>query len=1078
MSRVKIEHRVMGDYSISKSYKGILRIAHIMENVDEEKDIFNNNVYYGSPSSLMNISGSASSKTYGYPNPSEAFEGKINRYISEKEYKDKKLPVTDSMGNYMNWNLGTDDSTIGSDMENNGFLVQYSKHYQKDYDNHIYQPVLFPVLESKELIIGLESKLIPNEKKHIKDSLLNIHDDEKTPMFIISNLFDHSEKNIEEIDGQDFEKFKTRKFKKATYHTVKDVETGTDDNGNPIYELKDVEIESEYRTIYKNTKNKVEEYDAFAYCQEDYNYNNFNYVNVIENDDIDYNKSFSVFENQIIDSEVDILNLKDYVKTIINKYMKSNVVEVPTGTVIWQYISPEKWYAKSDSGSGNELNSNNFIGHRPSMQQRNYESNQTKHNTDEEVSNKWISSTIQGASFKINKLNLGDGVQKQKTEEDENDSSYDSSKLSEIIPLYKRDYLLCDGSLYYIYLVEYNSYRNEIKRQNLSYDRFINLFYNIGYYYSSSKDSTVNPFSDIKNRYRVVLERNQSGDVSEMRFANSSGDPINSTNYMDYENTGALQVVQWSENRIKNLKESETLYSVDMGTMMAFNVLMEEDRKDVDSAFVDKLTLHYSRKKAEEWLKNQKIPNEFIFNSFVGDTEESFNSYKRTAAAQEVIDKNVVPRGVMEIPYKYLSTLKSDTFEQWPKVLIGREVNSFNSLIKYFVPGASSEDQGEYYICCLWEIPEIQYLLDVMEAGSGERSKVFQSIFKYTFRVPNLSDTNVPKFIGSSGFDWRDQNGNMLQSDDKWNTSMTAGSYSHRHAIFKGLISGFRENENLAKFKGHILTNSSEMPSASVNYHSYSEMLPVGGRGNSYGYLYDDNTGSYLFNELGTLEGLQYKVENVSSSTEGSGFSANILQRGPFNIEADGDTKQEIDYNMMAYNPRYYHVDDAYEGCTGCNKTEPASDPSWVPGLSYYLKSYKGGGFGKFIAFKKALQTFRTVNSYYTSKVGPPTGLFQKTGPFRGKKSVDYPSEDTTDGKKYIAWLDAETESWFSFSMADDPRFATAEPNRCLTGPPIKFSLSSTANYTKSDLNKDGNPNGSCHYFAPENVKCLPLIKL
>ena len=32
----KLDYRVMGDYSISKSYKGILRIAHIMETVGTE----------------------------------------------------------------------------------------------------------------------------------------------------------------------------------------------------------------------------------------------------------------------------------------------------------------------------------------------------------------------------------------------------------------------------------------------------------------------------------------------------------------------------------------------------------------------------------------------------------------------------------------------------------------------------------------------------------------------------------------------------------------------------------------------------------------------------------------------------------------------------------------------------------------------------------------------------------------------------------------------------------------------------------------------------------------------------------
>jgi hypothetical protein len=36
-----------------------------------------------------------------------------------------------------------------------------------------------------------------------------------------------------------------------------------------------------------------------------------------------------------LDTYVDVTNLKDYVKVIINKYMKGNIIEVPSGAVIW-----------------------------------------------------------------------------------------------------------------------------------------------------------------------------------------------------------------------------------------------------------------------------------------------------------------------------------------------------------------------------------------------------------------------------------------------------------------------------------------------------------------------------------------------------------------------------------------------------------------------------------------------------------------------------------------------------------------------------------------------------------------------
>jgi hypothetical protein len=62
----------------------------------------------------------------------------------------------------------------------------------------------------------------------------------------------------------------------------------------------------------------------------------------------------------------------------------------------------------------------------------------------------------------------------------------DDSILDELIPLYKRDYVLCDGSLYRIpYRPPFNN--ANISTQREVFDRFINLLFAIGYKYTNRK---------------------------------------------------------------------------------------------------------------------------------------------------------------------------------------------------------------------------------------------------------------------------------------------------------------------------------------------------------------------------------------------------------------------------------------------------------------------------------------------------------------------------------------------------------------------------------------------------------------
>ena len=129
---------------------------------------------------------------------------------------------------------------------------------------------------------------------------------------------------------------------------------------------------------------------------------------------------------------------------------------------------------------------------------------------------------------------------------------------------------------------------------------------------------------------------------------------------------------------------------------------------------------------------------------------------------------------------------------------------------------------------------------------------------------------------------------------------------------------------------------------------------------------------------------------------------------------------------------------------------------------------------------------------------GPPGSRFPKTGEYRNihlketysgnsyqydfspreniKLNV-FPSPTETDLNVYFDWYDAEITKWYSFDISEDPRFNNAEPNRCITGRAISYTISGYT-YNKNQLAAEGNSFNNSYYFAPENIKMLPLIKL
>lgn len=642
----KVSYRTMGEYSISKSFKGILRVAHIMEIVDDEPDYFLSPTYYGNPKQLMNISGgSYAAKEYGYQTAIKAMqqESGIDRYSSNNVRIGNdplllhRVPMTDSMGNYLNWNVGTDGVTIGSNEDINGNEISITAFTQEQGEKQfvIYQEKFFPVLQTRDLVIGLQNKIIPSNKKGINDAILSIESGTKEAMIIVENLYDKSETNRE--TKQYYRLSSDDDYELVNAHSYKNLITGD----NIKY--------SKLRTIYKNTKDYSEDFDAFMFRQNDFDCKNYTKEKTISKYNgygNDYNEQICNIHKDNLpfrDSNVDVTNLKEYVKKIILKYMKGNIVEVPSGAVIWQYCSLEKWRAQNENPQGDStiLGDGGYPGHRPPLQIKESQTN-----------NIFGATTLQGVSKKINRLR-STGVSSTLNEnEDTSDPSTEDTtsmndndgSLSEIIAIYKRDYVLCDGSKYripYSAPLQKSAMTPFMEHQN----RFFELFFNIGYRYTERDNLLIRPAHLWDNDKKLYIPKDASSGennkiaINEKNITNSclsenwfnNFDKLPETPpYTQWYNLksdvkngyGYPKMISPSDKIFDNCTDLDVLFQEDIATMIACDTIYKEyhskDRLNGKEWTFDNI---------KEWLRTQKFPEEYIFNTFIGDLDNNIKTY-------------------------------------------------------------------------------------------------------------------------------------------------------------------------------------------------------------------------------------------------------------------------------------------------------------------------------------------------------------------------------------------------------------------------------------------------------------------
>ena len=258
----KIPERKMAEVSIAKSFKGILRIAHISDVESTDDDVFSNTSLYATSDALpKNI------QHIGSFNALPALIGKTTRYnYPNDKLRDCRAPITDSVGNYLNWNIGITGVTIGSNENINYKLLE------KD------ESKVFPVLKTSNVIVGLEKIKVKINKKTIETET----DENKNTVSI---------------------------------------ESSNNSRGMAIVKHND-----STHTVYSPSR-LANDGDVLMFRQDDYRNIKANYTNVNG-------------ENHYF---VDFVNIKDYIKEKLEKYLKGNVMEVPSGTVIYHACSLSTW---------------------------------------------------------------------------------------------------------------------------------------------------------------------------------------------------------------------------------------------------------------------------------------------------------------------------------------------------------------------------------------------------------------------------------------------------------------------------------------------------------------------------------------------------------------------------------------------------------------------------------------------------------------------------------------------------------------------------------------------------------------
>ena len=147
--------RDMANKPIEETYKGILRVSNNINLKENDIDKFlNENYYIKDEDDADKWFGNGINTTHYFLSETES----VKRFRSTDNYTNLKLPVTDSMGNYLNFSLGCDSSLIGWEPAT-GIIDLIKGQFQSETDSNT-----FPAVDAKIIYLGLSERV----KKSLK----------------------------------------------------------------------------------------------------------------------------------------------------------------------------------------------------------------------------------------------------------------------------------------------------------------------------------------------------------------------------------------------------------------------------------------------------------------------------------------------------------------------------------------------------------------------------------------------------------------------------------------------------------------------------------------------------------------------------------------------------------------------------------------------------------------------------------------------------------------------------------------------------------------------------------------------
>ena len=753
--------RAVANSAIKNTYKGILRVGNNIDLQNNTPDKLLDSTYYVTDSSYQWAADGINS-IYSFISP----DGSKARYIFRDEYSQLKLPVTDSMGHFLNFSLGETSTEIGKFPET-GRIREAVTQFDAN-DN-----ITFATIDTTDYItIGLSTRVLESFKTINGGSLLiDSHNSDTPATLIINNYWHHTLDN----DNND---------------TLGEIVIPNGSITN--YKL---------RTIIKDKK-QYNKYDAFIYDQENYNYNNYN----------------------VKDCYISIENIRDYVNKRLQNYINANNRELPSGTIISQYCNLDKWYCIKTDGENTTVNDFDcWQGYRPAM----YQSSDAPYSY-------W--NNIQGKAFRGDNYLYFDG--------DTTDQL-----TGETVPDFKRGYVLCNGDGYTISLVP--SYIQSAEVAHRSLDLFFNLFYVLGYYYHND----IRYVNDVQVSFPPAVRKAVDTGNGIYEFSGLSADTE-----LDDDNIAFSAHVSLQDGP----KDYNVLYSIDMATITAFKVMNTLIANDA-------LNEYNTKEKILNWLSEQKIPDEYIFN-VIDPTITNIQTNER----------------IFEDVIEYISNGQSI------KVDIGKEINRFDNLIPYYVWDGNNFVKKPTRICDMaevrfmaelfakrhredyWKHFNFTFYVPKMFTSTDEEVNVGESYRLYGFETSPLPQKTVGLFPGSNALTLSTSinlSHKNMTIDLRNECNTYVGNYNfnpslepHAHAVAKGSTSfnypyyptadsGFSQinsfkTSNISRVGNILNENISDRYIAAANYHSSTS--------SGVSELNNDKELNYIFQEQPQYQ--EYKV--------------------------------------------------------------------------------------------------------------------------------------------------------------------------------------------------------------------------